>query len=461
MPEKQYAQCRPFPSGRLLPSGVLTSCVETPQWECPGWWVTAAATAAHQPTNSTSAPDQRGLKLRSEQATKARLLKQAPGSKLRVPWAKTDMDDPYTRRCLVTLTRKWLETPSNLSRPWFETSFESNWPVYGHRSEVWPDACGPWLSRKNITYGHRCEKLQELDSSRHWVVLDSVPNLPKHSTPLTMCAPRWVTVACMSCHPSWLRPSIDTALPPPTFERRSGVYPTSHAEVFRRCLAPASVAASFQGRLNDPKRKAIIELNNSAVPSLGSIQIYATDATSRLLDNGTHAAFETLLRTSHFGFAPRGEARFSYRFSELAASAVLPITFDDWQLPFPQARVTAAPSPTLGPPRAHRYPVHHLSRPILPLCILHSLQAHAHHPCFPPQLIDWPSIGIILRSDPLDAGLEAREIRSVVEQLGKLSLSEVCRRRLLLFEAYHRYLKGPVQWEQALQDVVALHRRSA
>jgi len=227
-----------------------------------------------------------------------------------------------------------------------------------------------------------------------------------------MCAPRWVTVACMSCHPSWLRPSIDTALPPPTFERRSGVYPTSHAEVFRRCLAPASVAASFQGRLNDPKRKAIIELNNSAVPSLGSIQIYATDATSRLLDNGTHAAFETLLRTSHFGFAPRGEARFSYRFSELAASAVLPITFDDWQLPFPQ-------------------------------------------------LIDWPSIGIILRSDPLDAGLEAREIRSVVEQLGKLSLSEVCRRRLLLFEAYHRYLKGPVQWEQALQDVVALHRRSA
>jgi len=366
---------------------------------------------APAPTNSTSAPDQRGLKLRSEQATKARLLRNR-GPKLRVPWAKTDMDDPYTRRCLVTLTRKWLETPSSLSRPWFETSFESNWPVYGHRSEVWPDACGPWLSRKNITYGHRCEKLQELDSSRHWVVLDSVPNLPKHSTPLTMCAPRWVTVACMSCHPSWLRPSIDTALPPPTFERRSGVYPTSHAEVFRRCLAPASVAASFQGRLNDPKRKAIIELNNSAVPSLGSIQIYATDATSRLLDNGTHAAFETLLRTSHFGFAPRGEARFSYRFSELAASAVLPITFDDWQLPFPQ-------------------------------------------------LIDWPSIGIILRSDPLDAGLEAREIRSVVEQLGKLSLSEVCRRRLLLFEAYHRYLKGPVQWEQALQDVVALHRRSA
>jgi len=127
MPEKQYAQCRPFPSGRLLPSGVLTSCVETPQWECPGWWVTAAATTAHQPTNSTSAPDQRGLKLRSEQATKARLLRNR-GPKLRVPWAKTDMDDPYTRRCLVTLTRKWLETPSSLSRPWFETSFESNWP---------------------------------------------------------------------------------------------------------------------------------------------------------------------------------------------------------------------------------------------------------------------------------------------------------------------------------------------
>ena len=42
-PGKQYAQCRPFPSG------VMTSCVDSLQWECPGWWVTAAATAAHQP----------------------------------------------------------------------------------------------------------------------------------------------------------------------------------------------------------------------------------------------------------------------------------------------------------------------------------------------------------------------------------------------------------------------------
>eukprot|EP00966_Prymnesium_polylepis_P199076 4613176-Prymnesium_polylepis.1 len=43
-----------------------------------------------------------------------------------------------------------------------------------------------------------------------------------------------------------------------------------------------------------------------------------------------------MLRSAHFGFAPRGDARFSYRFSELAASAVLPITFNDWALPFHQ-----------------------------------------------------------------------------------------------------------------------------
>ena len=74
----------------------------------------------------------------------------------------------------------------------------------------------------------------------------------------------------------------------------------------------------------------------AACRRLGPIRIAATDRTPRLLGNSTHQSFEGMLRSAHFGFAPRGDARFSYRFSELTASAVLPITFNDWALPFHQ-----------------------------------------------------------------------------------------------------------------------------
>ena len=99
--------------------------------------------------------------------------------------------------------------------------------------------------------------------------------------------------------------------------------------------------------------------------------------------------YDEQLHSSHFGFAPRGDALFSYRFSELAAAGVLPIVLSDgWALPFRE-------------------------------------------------LIDWDSIALRVPEG---------EVASVPSMLSHLSLDEVCARRLRLFDVYHRYLADPGSW---------------
>ena len=88
-PGKQYAQCRP------LPSSVMTGCVDSPQWECPGWWVTAAATA-HQPMTVAPAATT-GAALGSSTRTAARAAVPPQPFEVLPPWQQR----PESRNSLL------------------------------------------------------------------------------------------------------------------------------------------------------------------------------------------------------------------------------------------------------------------------------------------------------------------------------------------------------------------------
>ena len=160
----------------------------------------------------------------------------------------------------------------------------------------------------------------------------------------------------------------------------------------RRCMRNTPLAASFQGRLNtDYKlRIQLRELDKQKVRGLGRIEIRYSDVSPPQGDSLTYSG---LLQSSHFGFAPRGDALFSYRFSELAAAGVLPIVLSDgWALPFEQ-------------------------------------------------LIDWSRLSIRVPQS---------NVSSVLGRLSTLSHREVCQRRAELYDAYHTYLKGPKEWAHAM-----------
>ena len=63
------------------------------------------------------------------------------------------------------------------------------------------------------------------------------------------------------------------------------------------------------------------------------------------------------------------------------------------------------------------------------------------------------------RTSPATPRTPQAELASIPARLSALSLDDVCRRRLALFDVYHRYLKGPAQWEAAISEVIRLHRR--
>ena len=81
-------------------------------------------------------PDYRKPTLRSEEEETANMKRKSHAVRKRVPWALGDMSTTWASKCQTILTRKWLDVPSNFSRPHFETSFETNWPRYGRRTEV-------------------------------------------------------------------------------------------------------------------------------------------------------------------------------------------------------------------------------------------------------------------------------------------------------------------------------------
>jgi hypothetical protein len=255
----------------------------------------------------------------------------------------------------------------------------------------------------------RCSLLQQLDKRVRWVAMDALPEwmaLAYQSEPLTACAPPHVTVACMACTVSQLRPKAgDTGLPPPTLQ--SDAAPASREELLQRCLRGTTLAASFRGRkTRAPIRMKLGALNNKVVPGLGAVEVVFTDhagLSSAQKARGVHdEVYEAQLRRSHFGLAPRGDSLFSYRFSELAAAGVIPIVLSDgWAFPFSQ-------------------------------------------------LIDWSELALVVpEANPAAA----------LAMLSNMTLHDVCKRRVRLYDTYHEWLKGPEQWLAALARLLENRRK--
>ena len=53
---KAYHQCRPYRSGQLLPSGLVSGCIDTPVWECPKAAAPPPAAAHDQPSTAATPP---------------------------------------------------------------------------------------------------------------------------------------------------------------------------------------------------------------------------------------------------------------------------------------------------------------------------------------------------------------------------------------------------------------------
>jgi hypothetical protein len=130
----------------------------------------------------------------------------------------------------------------------------------GESSEV--DSCDTWI---------RCFELQMLPSETEWVVLDSAGYGRSNDLTLSMCAPRHVTVACLSCPRQAVRAEVDIGVPPPTFPHPS-LFPSSAPEVHARCMA-AGTAVVFRGssrKATTSARLALTQLNGTMLDDLGS-----------------------------------------------------------------------------------------------------------------------------------------------------------------------------------------------
>merc|ERR1740121_1651371 len=80
----------------------------------------------------------------------------------------------------------------------------------------------------------------------------------------------------------------------------------------------------FIGRPSTPMRSRLYRLRNISA----GILVEQTG-----LNTSMGAAYGTIMRKSTFGFAPRGDAHFSYRLTELLATGTIPVVIDDHFMP--------------------------------------------------------------------------------------------------------------------------------
>lgn len=327
--------------------------------------------------------------------------------------------------CLTIITRRWLEVPSTLNRPCVETAQLENWPILMDFQRPWvmyePGGC----ARQQPSWS-RCERLWPLsqgrNASRTWFVIDMYAlgqSWGHHPVPLVSCAPSNVVVGCMACTHKQLqrRSGFDFGFPVPTAVRNNdSLYAASQGEVLRRCHAsrqlPADrrVAAVFRGssrRRSTRVRTRLLTLDGTRVSDeLGDIQVTLTDMTPQphAVSNATNRnammhrySFDDGLRHAQFGFAPRGDSLFSFRFSEVLAAGLIPIVVSDgWELPFAD-------------------------------------------------LIDWSEVAIVVPE---------AEVHTVPQLLANWTLSRVCKTRVRAYEVYTQYLASPERWVRAVEEIL-------
>ena len=340
----------------------------------------------------------------------------------------------HVYRCgdrLLAVTKEWLAangTSALLHRPTFETCLETG--ALHHPSNVALKAARIQAQQA------RCRRVKELPvlPGATWVALDcedygrrprpSDGNMTHHfrSTPLALCAPPHVAVACLSCSAQHLRPGLDMGLPPimPRLKQMQShpLFPASRDAVEQRCRAhqddPLRLAASFRGTAKHGAAvKKLLRLRlakelhgRETTPMLGPISVHLNDVgdQGQPVHGGVLRSMEEDLSHSQFGLVPRGDSYYSYRFVETLSFGVAPvIVADDWVLPFEE-------------------------------------------------IIDWRRIAL---------RVPERDLGSLPQRLAVLPLSEICAMRVRAFEVYHAYLQSPARWNDAFGVILEARRRRA
>ena len=331
-------------------------------------------------------------------------------------------------RVLMKQTRAWLSVPSSSNRPAFETCLQGRrWPLGPTERRVFHEA----LQR-------RCHWVNGLDSSVAWVALDcggyghSQPPGRRHDNgSLARCAPAHVSIACVTCSTSDLRPGIDMGFPPISWGTKTlaALRPNSTQDVEQRCLFNyehrferyplATFRGSFASRNNRhsyPYGRTLglwllnMSRHNVSVPGWGHLQVTFTDFTDKApaamegaKTLSTNSYEEDFLK-SQFILAPRGHNLYSMRAFEAMSMGVIPIIIsDDWVLPFEE-------------------------------------------------VINWSQVSV---------RLSELELESLPARLASMTIEQVCQMRKNAFEAYRRYLESPAAWEAGIASSLAARRRSS
>ena len=229
---------------------------------------------------------------------------------------------------LLAITKSWLAEPSSLNRPTFETCLETG--ALHHPSTAVLKAARLQAEQA------RCRRVNELSADKRWIALDceDYGHPPRRAdgnrtvyhrqTPLSLCAPPHVSVACLSCSSAHLRPGLDLGVPPITprlksFSRLKPL-PRDNASVGWRCHAHANdtyrLAASFRGSTKHAttikrvlRTRLSQSLHGKAVsPALGPLSIRLTDTGSQGAPVINSSSMDVDLQHSQFGLCPRGDS---------------------------------------------------------------------------------------------------------------------------------------------------------
>jgi hypothetical protein len=222
-----------------------------------------------------------------------------------------------------------------------ETCFESNWPNYAKRQTTNYDLRNNRIfQKKGLNPCHqgglgRCRFIQRALKARIFhtaginatlVVYDCTGNGQRTFFRHVKTLGDPIAMVTISSQREQLR-GFDHGLPPPAVS--PVVLTARQKQDIEECSEESRPNfLVFAGNFRDKTRKALKGLHNEKK----GVLIFGRKQRGKYL-NGT--SFQDLLAGSKFALSPRGDNRFSYRFTEILSAGAIPVVHSDgWVLPF-------------------------------------------------------------------------------------------------------------------------------
>ncbi|CAB9514559.1 Exostosin-1 [Seminavis robusta] len=196
-----------------------------------------------------------------------------------------------------------------------------------------------------------------------------------------------ISVVSISAGPDMLNEDSDMGMPPPAIhpvvlshKQRQSIINSCDSESDRN--RPYLLSFVGKHRKGSP-RKELVQLHNGNDVISMRTPVYV-DAQKKGEFNET---FPSLLRKSKFGAVPRGDNRFSYRFTEVLSGGAIPVVHSDgWILPFRE------------------------------------------------ELVDWSKCAVVIPE---------KQMNQTVEILRDITETQRCRMRRYCYEVYEKYMVNP------------------